>query len=371
MPITYHHGAFPPSALDWKALIPLLGPTSAAIARYDGALAVIPNPDLLLSPLTSREAVLSSSIEGTHATMGEVLSLEAGAEELLPAERRGDIFEVFNYRAAMREAQSLLDELPLSQRVMCAAHRVLMAGVRGGDKAPGEYRRIPVWIGPDRHDASTARYVPVGAGDLPAAMGEWEKYLHADEADLLVQLAVAHAEFESLHPFLDGNGRVGRMLIPLYLWQQGLIRAPLFYMSGYFEANRGAYYDGLLSVSRDRDWTAWCKYFLEALRAQAEANHAVVMAIVDLYAKLKRDTVEWSHSQYAVQALDWMFGRPIFKSTDFVANAGIPPPTAKRLLAVFRERGLFSVLIEGRGRRSSVFALKALLNVAEGEEVFK
>jgi Fic family protein len=158
-----------------------------------------------------------------------------------------------------------------------AAHRVLMEGVRGGDKAPGEYRRIPVWIGPDRHDPSKARYLPINAGDLPGAMGEWEKYLHAEAPDKLVQLAVVHAEFESLHPFLDGNGRVGRMLVPLFLWQQGLIRA-----------------------------TAWCRYFLEALRAQAEANHAVAMSIIELYAKLKRDAVEWTHSQCAVQALDWM-----------------------------------------------------------------
>lgn len=371
MSIKYHQGAFPPTALDWNALIPLIGPTSAAIARYDGVLAAIPNPTLLLSPLTSQEAVLSSSIEGTHATMGEVLSLEAGAEELLPENRRGDIEEVFNYRRAMNEAQRLLRDLPLSQRVIRETHRVLMEGVRGGEKAPGEYRRIPVWIGPDRHDPSTARYLPINAADLPAGMGELEKYLHADAPDRLVQLAVIHAEFESLHPFLDGNGRVGRMLVPLYLWQRQLIRAPLFYVSAYFEANRGAYYDGLLSVSRDRDWTAWCRYFLEALRVQAEANHAVVMSVIDLYAQQKHDAVEWTHSQYAVQALDWMFGRPIFKSTDFVANAGIPAPTAKRLLAIFRERGIFSVLVEGRGRRNSVFALRQLLNVAEGAEVFK
>lgn len=370
MPISYHQGAFPPKALDWNALIPLLGPTSAAIARYDGVLAAIPNPTLLLSPLTSQEAVLSSSIEGTHATMGEVLSLEAGAEELLPENRRGDIAEVFNYRRAMNEAQRLLRDLPLSQRVVKAAHSVLMEGVRGGDKAPGEYRRVPVWIGPDRHDPSTARYLPISAGDLPAGMGEWERYLHANEPDPLVQLAVIHAEFEALHPFLDGNGRVGRMLVPLFLWQRQLIRAPLFYVSAYFEMNRGAYYDGLFSVSRDRDWTAWCRYFLEALRTQAERNYATVTAIIDLYAQLKRDAVDWTHSQYAVQALDWMFGRPIFKSTDFVANAGIPAPTAKRLLAVFREHGVFSVLTEGRGRRPSVYALRQLLNVAEGAEVF-
>ena len=303
--------------------------------------------------------------------MREVLSLDAGAEDLLPAERRGDIAEVFNYRRAMNEAVRLLSRLPLSQRVVCAAHRVLMDGVRGGDKAPGEYRRVPVWIGPDRHDARKARYLPIGAGELPAAMGEWEKYLHVAAPDKLVQLAVAHAEFEALHPFLDGNGRVGRMLVPLFLWQRGLIREPLFYVSAYFEAHRGAYYDGLLSVSRDRDWTAWCRFFLDALRTQAEANHAVVLSIVELYGRLKRDVVEWTRSQYAVQALDWMFGRPIFKSTDFVAHAGIPAPTAKRLLAAFRDQGLFSALVQGRGRRTAVFALKDLLNLVQGSEVFK
>jgi Fic family protein len=271
----------------------------------------------------------------------------------------------------MNEAQSLMRKVPLSQRVVKAAHRVLMEGVRGGGKAPGEYRRIPVWIGADRHKPNAARYLPIDAAQLPAGMGEWEKYMHADAPDRLVQLAVIHAEFESLHPFLDGNGRVGRMLVPLYLWHRQLIRAPLFYISAYFEADRGAYYDGLLSVSRDRDWTGWCRYFLEALRTQAERNHAVVEEIIGLYAQLKRDAVEWTHSQYAVQALDWMFARPIFKSTDFVASAGRPAPTAKRLLAVLREHGVFSVLTEGRGRRPSVFALRQLLNVAEGAEVFR
>lgn len=167
-----------------------------------------------------------------------MLSLETGAEELLPENRRGDIVEVLNHRPAMNEAQALLRDLPLSQRVVRAAHRVLMEGVRGSDKAPGEYRRIPVWIGPDRHDPGTARYLLISAGDFPAGMGAWEKYLHADAPDKLVQLAVIHAEFESLHPFLDGKGRVGRMLVPLFQWQQGLTRAPLFYVSAYFEANR-------------------------------------------------------------------------------------------------------------------------------------
>jgi Fic family protein len=370
MPVQYHSGAFPPKQLNWEVLIRSIGPTAAAIARYDGVLAAIPNAAVLLSPLSSQEAVLSSSIEGTHATMSEVLSLEAGAEEILPQERRGDIREVLNYRIALNEAQRLLAELPLSQRVLKAAHRVLLDGVRGGDKSPGEYRRIPVWIGPDRHDPATARFVPINAAELPAAMGEWEKYLHADAPDRLVQLAILHAEFEALHPFLDGNGRLGRMLVPLFIWQMGLIRAPVFYVSGYLEVHRQAYYDALLAVSRDGDWTGWAAFFLEALRSQAESNHRVATTLLDLHRELRRDVVTWTHSQYAVQALDWMFEKPVFRSTDFVATAGIPAPTAKRLLSVFRENGMFRVLVEGRGRRNSVFAFRRLLNTAEGHEVY-
>ena len=274
--------------------------------------------------------------------------------------------EVAGYRDALALIHESATHTPFSEGTVLQLHGMLYRYM-----PPGQYRRIPVWIGSDRHDQSKARYLPIDAGDLPASMGEWEKHLHADEPDQLVQLAVIHAEFESLHPFLDGNGRVGRMLVPLFLWQRQLIRAPLFYVSAYFETHRGAYYDGLLSVSRDRDWTGWCRYFLQALRTQAQSNYATASAILELHGQLGRDAVQWTRSQYAVQALDWMFGRPIFKSTDFVANAGIPAPTAKRLLAVFREHGVFSVLTEGRGRRPAVYALRQPLNVAEGAEVFR
>lgn len=369
-PVPYHAGRFPPENLDWAKLIPLIGPTAAAVARYDGVLAAIPNSAVLLSPLTSQEAVLSSSIEGTHATMSEVLSLEAGADEAVPEERRGEIQEVLNYRRALNEAQRLLKDLPLSQRVITAAHKVLLEGVRGQNKAPGEYRRIPVWIGPDRHNSETARFIPINAANLAEGMAQWERYLHTDAPDRLVQLAIAHAEFEALHPFLDGNGRVGRMLVPLFLWQTGLIRQPMFYISGYFEARREAYYDGLLAVSRDNDWTSWCRFFLEALRAQAEDNHDKAVGILDLYNNLQRKAVEWTRSQYAAHALDWIFGRPIFKTTDFVASVDIPAPTAKRILSTLRGQGLFASVVEGSGRRASVLAFKDLLNLAEGRKVF-
>lgn len=371
MAVLYHLGQFPPAALDWHQLIPLLGPTSAAVARYDGTLAAIPNAAVLLSPLTTQEAVLSSRIEGTQATMGEVLEFEAeGDRPGLSDERRADIHEVLNYRAAMRMAEKLLTEVPLSQRVIREAHKVLLTGVRGQGKAPGEYRRIPNWIGPAGCTVEQARFVPIAADKLPDAMSAWEHYIHADAADRLVQLSLLHAEFEALHPFLDGNGRLGRMLIPLFMWQNGLIQRPMFYASAYLEAHREEYYERLLAVSRDGDWTGWCRFFLGALKTQAEENQQKAAAILDLYERMKRAVADLTHSQYAIHALDWVFERPIFKSSDFVASAGIPPPTAKRILAILREAIVLRVLVESSGRRAATLCFPALLNIAEGRNAF-
>ena len=367
-PVLYHEGRFPPATLDWPRLIPLLGPAVTALARYDGMLSAVPNPAVLLSPLTTQEAVLSSRIEGTQATMEEVLEFEAGQEPATP-ERHDDIQEVLNYRAAMREAERLLATLPLSQRVIRRMHEVLLSGVRGQNKSPGEYRKIPNWIGPPGSSIEEAHFVPIGTERLPDALSAWEHHIHAETMDKLVQLAVLHAEFEALHPFLDGNGRLGRMLVPLYLWQTGLIQRPMFYISAYFEAHRDAYYERLLAVSRDDDWTGWCAYFLQAVRVQAEDNLVKAKAILDLYEEMKRLMPKLTRSQYSIHALDWIFERPIFGSSDFIASAGIPAPTARRFLAVLREGDVLKSVTEGRGRRAAVLAFPALLNIAEGRKV--
>lgn len=365
-PVRYHEGRFPPPQLDWPRLIPLIGPAAAAVARYDGLLAAIPSPDVLLAPLTTQEAVLSSRIEGTQATMGEVLEFEAGREAVSP-ERREDIREVLNYRAAMREAEKLLETLPLSQRVIREAHRILLSGVRGEGKAAGEYRHVPNWIGPIGRPMDEARYVPISAEKLPDAMSAWERYAHSEAPDRLVQLAILHAEFEALHPFLDGNGRLGRMLVPLFMWRAGLIQRPMFYISAFFEARRDAYYERLLAVSRDNDWTGWSRFFLEAVRVQAEGNLAKARAILDLYQNLKLRVAELSRTPYAIHALDWIFAHPIFASSDFVARAGIPSkPTAKRILSALQEADIVTTLRPGAGRRPSVLAFPGLLNITEG-----
>lgn len=368
--VRYHEGKFPPNGrIDWEKLVPLIGPATAALARYDGMLAVIPAPNILLAPLSTREAVLSSRIEGTQATMGEVLEFEAGREPASP-ERREDIHEVLNYRAAMQQAEKMLADLPLAQRVICEAHSVLLSGVRGQGKSPGKYRRVPNWIGPPGSNIDTAKFVPIGAEKLPDAMSAWERYLHEDPPDRLVQLAILHAEFEALHPFLDGNGRLGRMLVPLFLWQNGLIRKPMFYISAYFEAHRDAYYDGLLAVSRDDDWTGWCQFFLEAVRTQAEDNLAKAQDIIDLYESMKGSVQASTRSQYAIHALDWMFARPIFASTHFLTDADIPKPTARRILTRLREKGILTAIAQGRGRKATILVFPRLLEITEGEGLF-
>jgi Fic family protein len=370
-PIRYHDGAFPPVILDWPRLVPLLGPASAALARYDGVLGAVPNPQVLLSPLTTQEAVLSSRIEGTQTSVTEVLEFEAqGDSETKSTEKKADITEVLNYRQALRHATEILGQLPISGRIIRGAHAILLEGARGQNRSPGEYRRIQNWIGPPGCTEEEAKFVPISAGKLDDGMSLWERYLHSEEPDVLVQLAVLHAEFEALHPFLDGNGRLGRMLIPLFLFARKFLTQPTFYLSAYLEARRDEYYERLLAVSLADDWTGWCEFFLRALVTQADSNTRKAKQILELYGTKKEWVVDRTHSQHAVRALDFIFNRPIFRSSDFVGHAGIPDPTAKRILRVLRDEGLLRVIREGSGRRSAILAFPELLNVAEGRDVF-
>ena len=370
-PVEYHYGKFPPQDLGWTKLIPLIGPASAALARYDGILSAIPNPGVLLSPLTTQEAVLSSKIEGTQATMGEVLEYEAeGDKKNITPEKREDINEVLNYRKAIWETTDLLDGLPLCQRVIKKAHQVLMEGVRGHNQSPGEYRKAPNWIGPPGCSIQKAKFIPVSVDKLEEGMNKWEKYIHGKFPDKLVQLAILHVEFEALHPFLDGNGRLGRMFAPLFLFNSGLIQSPVFYISAFLEANREEYYERLNAVSRDNNWTDWCVFFLKTIQAQAEDNQKKAQAILFLYEEKKKQIIDLTHSQYAIHSLDFIFERPIFKSTSFVEHKEIPDPTAKRILSTLRDKGILKTLREAKGRRPAFYTFPELLNIAEGKVVF-
>ncbi len=237
------------------------------------------------------------------------------------------------------------------------AHAILLSGVRGHDKARGKYRTIQNYIGKPGRPIEEARFVPIAPEKIPDAMSRWEKYLHSTQPDALVQLAIVHAEFESLHPFLDGNGRVGRMLVPLFLFERKLLHTPNFYVSEYLERNRQEYYDGLLSVSESDDWTGWCEFFLAAMTEQAVKNEQKARQILDLYSARKEQVVQATRSQHSIAALDFLFDQPIFNSSDFIKSSGISAPSARRILRSFPIAGCYERCEKrrGRGQRCSVF----------------
>ena len=368
-PVKYHLGMFPPQQLDLQALFPLIGPATNALGRYDGLLSAIPNKHVLLSPLTTQEAVLSSKIEGTHVTIGEVLEIEAGSDaETLTAPKRDDAEEVLNYRTSMLSCTHELAHRRLSQQLLRTAHSILMKGVRGRDKSPGSYRQEQNWIGPKGCTIENASFIPIAPEHLQAGMDCWENYLNSTkELDILVQLAIIHVEFEGLHPFKDGNGRLGRMLIPLFLFQRGLLSSPDFYMSAYLEKNRDEYQEYLRAVSRDGAWTEWCAFFIRGVTEQATVNEAKARSILELYEKIKIQVVELTHSQHSIRAVDYLFNSPVFSTTTFIAASDIPKPTANRILTLLRDEKILIVLREGSGRRPALYCFPALLNIAEGK----
>lgn len=371
-PVRYHMNGFPPRDIDWAQLVPLVGQANAALARYDGLVAVIPNASVLLSPLTTQEAVLSSKIEGTTVTMGEVLEIEAGADSDVEQPKRDDAEEIVNYRRALSFAAGALQNRPLSQHLLRETHALLMQGVRGRDKNPGAFRDEQNWIGPRGCTIEQASFIPIPQEHLLAGLDRWSVYVqNREERDPLVQLAIVHVEFEALHPFKDGNGRLGRMIIPLFLYERRILSGPNFYMSGYLEARREQYVDSMRAVSRDGAWTEWCAFFLQGLVKQASENQEKAQAIIDLHARMQREVAERTHSQFSGRAVDFIFSRPIFSTTHFVEGAGIPRETAHRMLRVLRgeEARILRTIREGSGRRPAILAFPELLNIAEGRRV--
>ena len=359
--------SLPLTNLDHGRLIRLIGPANAALARYDGLLQSVVNPSVMLSPLTTQEAVLSSKIEGTQATVDEVLEYEAGIE--FDPEKVKDIQEVVNYRSALTLAKETLTQRSLNLALLRQMHGTLMSSVRGADKSPGQFRVHQNWIGPSGCTIEQATFVPPAPQQLLDHLEAFERYLAGDDVDPLIQVAVAHAQFELLHPFNDGNGRIGRLLIPLFLFQKRTLASPMFYLSEYLEAHRDRYYAGLRGISQQGDWTGWVEFFLNAIAIQAQTNADRVRSILHLYDDMKTRLSELLRSQYAIKVLDTLFDRPIFRSNDFVEQSGIPKQSVSLFLKKLRDANIVRVLKEGGGRRPSVLAFAELVNIAEGRRI--
>ncbi len=354
--------------LDFRLLLSHIGDARAALGKYDGLLHGIVNPIVMLSPLTTEEAVLSSKIEGTQVTVDEVLEQEAGMVK--EGAKFYDIHEVLNYRQALLEAQNELKERTITRHLIRSLHKILLNSVRGEDKDPGEFRKDQNWIGYFGCTIEQATFVPPDPLQLPGHLERWEAYVAGDDCDPLVQASIVHAQFELLHPFKDGNGRIGRLLIPLFLFQKKLLTKPMFYLSAYLEANRKEYYYRLQEISRNDDWNSWIVFFLKAVTEQAYTCSDRVNRMIRLYNDMKTRIQELTHSQYVIQILDFMFTRPIFQASSVSPKTGIKKPTVDALLRALKDDGLLKTMQEARGRKSAVLSFPALLNIAEGRKVF-
>lgn len=367
--VHYHTGQFPPNNLLYDQIVRPLSAAASALARYDARLEALHNKELLLAPLRNTEAVVSSRIEGTVATLDEVLKIQADADEQdgddgnePNARYREEAIEVFSYTRAMKHAQSLItDGLPICSRVIKEAHSRLLFFGRGADKTPGIYKQDQNYV-VDRRKKKVL-FVPIGADELEDGIASLERYINNDALDPLIQTAIAHVEFEALHPFKDGNGRLGRMLIPLNLWQKGKIHAPHFYVSGAIEERRDEYVDRLRATSQSGEWTEWVCFFLEVIKEQANANVAITDRITQLYEDMKERFREILASQWSPVALDYIFRRPVFWNSSFTASSGIPSQTAHRISRALIDEGLLHVVEPASGRRAALLAFNPLLEI--------
>ena len=370
-PVHYHQGAFPPTErLDWQQLAPFVASTSLEIGRYANALDNLPNTYVLNSIFSRKEAESSSRIEGTQASMEEVLRYEAGQEPVSRYQEE-EFQELINYQRPMYQAKELLDSQQLSLDVILDIHHTLLSGVRGQDKNPGAFRAIDIHIGNPGSTIHDARFVPARIGKMYDLLDTWLSYTLHDRSILLVKVALMHAEFEAIHPFSDGNGRLGRILIPLMMWKYGLIPEPLFNVSVRLEHLRDEYIDHLESVSSKDDWTGWCVFLLEAMEKQTVSDLTRIQHINSLHESMKDRMIEVGRSKYGIHVLDGVFNRPIFTTSQLVKETGVPVRAAQRILERMRDSGILTKVEPGRGQFPAVFLFTELLRIAEGETSFE
>jgi cell filamentation protein, protein adenylyltransferase len=363
----YRPESLPIEALDKAALFSAVGEANAALARYDGLLLGMINPAVMLSPLTNQEAVLSSKIEGTQATVEEVLEHEAGQE--YDDEKSYDILEVLNYRKALMLAKECIADRRIRLSLVRELHRILMDSVRGENKEPGQFRKDQNWIGTPGCTIEEATFVPPNPLQLMDHLQAWESYLSSDDIDPIVQAAIVHAQFELLHPFKDGNGRIGRLLIPLLLYSKGRLANPMFYLSAYLERHRDEYYARLRAISQQGDWTGWCAFFLRAVSAQAQRNGATLREIMGLYEVTKLQVRDITRSPHSAPLVDALFDRPIFTAADIARRADVPKPTVHKLIKSLLNEGVLETVREAAGRRPAILTFAELLNTLERKQL--
>jgi Fic family protein len=345
----------------------LLGRAILAVGRLDGIAQTLPSADFFVAMYVRREAVLSSQIEGTQSTLEDLLAAELESDHRRRRQPRRDVDEVVNYVRAMNYGLARLPQLPLSLRLIREIHGELLKGVRGGERQPGEFRRDQNYIAPEgARGISEATFVPPAVPDMKRALDNFEKWLHAkDEVPDLVRVGLAHAQFETIHPFHDGNGRVGRLLIAFLLVHREVLHRPLLYLSVFLRRNRAEYYDRLMAVRDSGDWEGWMKFFLRGVAETAEEATKTVRAILDLQTEHRKMMEAAGLGMNGMRLQDLLLAQPWMTVGMAAERLSVTFPTANRLIERFSELGL---LVEVTGqRRNRVFSYAPYLELFEEE----
>lgn len=323
-----------------------------ALGRLDGSIQTLPDPDLFVFMYIRKEAVLSSQIEGTQSSLSNLLKREA---EVLDPDAPQDVTEVINYISAMRRGLHLLNELPVSIRLIKEVHEALLENVRGQEQNPGHLRTSQNWIGAAGCQIREAIFIPPPPHDMVNALSDWEKFLHEEDAiPILVKIGLAHAQFETIHPFLDGNGRIGRLLITLLLCEKQVLQSPVLYLSYYFKKNREEYYDLLQSTRDNGDWESWIKFFVDGVEDISRQATQTARQIVELREKHRLLIVQ-NFGQVAgngLIVLEDLFSRPIISVKRIMELTGVTFAAANQLMGRFEDAGvLIEITGHSRNRR--------------------
>ena len=351
-----------PPAIEWDTeLVSQMSRADLAVGILSGLGESLPNPHLLIHPFIRREAVLSSRIEGTQSSLSDLLLFEA-----TQVEKQRDVKEVQNYVRAMEYGLRRLDELPLSLRFIRELHRILMEGVRGEHASPGEFRRSQNWIGAAGASLDEATFIPPPVAEMQECLNQLEKFLHSDtRLPPIIQAAMVHYQFETIHPFLDGNGRIGRLLVTLLLCQKNVLSRPLLYLSAFFEKHRPEYYELLLNVSQSGQWRKWIEFFLQAVTEQSDdavSRSRHLLELLHDYSQLVR---EKRLPPTAGQLVDIIFMKPVLNAKTAQELLKVSYPSAQYALASLENAGILTE-ITGR-KRAKAYAAKEILEALEGE----
>lgn len=362
--VNYHYEQFPPKNLDYVKIVNSLIKATDALARYDQMLKNMHNSEILLAPLRNQEAVISSRMEGTISTMDEILKFEADSEnDSEEANKvRSEVYETILYQRALINAQNAMkDGYPLSQHLIKTLHQQLLSFGRGAQKSPGKYKTEQNYLA-DKIKQKVL-FTPISPEKLNDGLESLFIYINESSDPILIKTALMHLEFEALHPFQDGNGRIGRMLITLLLWSTGTISEPHFYISGYLEEHKDEYIDTMREVSKNNNWDSWCIFFLNAIEKQAIKNLEIADRIKSLYEEMKPIFSDTLSSKWSVNALDYIFTNPIFRNNRFTSKSGIPGPSAARFTRILLEKELIRTIEESSGRRPALYAFEPLLKL--------